>query len=156
MRFNRANRLDETRSIPDRLVFVYGTLRAGFALHHYLQEPGARFLGAGTIRGRLYDLGPFPGARPATKRTDRIIGELYELPDSANKLEELDEVEEFYPAERSKSLFIRRSVAVQLAGGAKRSAWAYFLNKKPSAAQHLSHGDYLQHKMDSRSARARL
>jgi pyruvate carboxylase len=147
--------MKQTESVRTRL-FVYGTLRRGYSRNYRLGEAAARFVGMGRIRGRLYDLGLYPGARRATKRTDRIIGELYELADSAGKLRELDRVEEFYPEKPSKSLFVRRRVEVELDDGTTQRAWAYFLNKKPLNAPLLAHGDYLQHKKDSRSARPRL
>jgi gamma-glutamylcyclotransferase (GGCT)/AIG2-like uncharacterized protein YtfP len=47
-------------------VFVYGTLRKGFTLHMYLSDK-AKFVGAGTMKGVLYDLGEYPGVVPSKK-----------------------------------------------------------------------------------------
>ena len=43
------------------LVFVYGTLMRGFALHR-LFEGRAAYVGAGTVKARLLDLGSYPAA----------------------------------------------------------------------------------------------
>lgn len=43
------------------LLFVYGTLMRGFSLHRLLVGR-AEYLGAGTVKARLLDLGSYPGA----------------------------------------------------------------------------------------------
>ena len=61
-------------------LFVYGTLRKGFRAHGLLQRFHARLLGAGHIRGWLYDLGEYPGAAEGTGAQGFVEGELYSLP----------------------------------------------------------------------------
>ncbi len=69
-------------------VFVYGTLKKGFKLHHHLEN--AKFLGEGFIWGYdLYNVGWYPAA---IKGTGKIFGELYEMDDETLKL--LDQVED--------------------------------------------------------------
>lgn len=49
------------------LVAVYGTLKRGLRNHHWLA--GADFLGTDRLTGTtLYDLGPYPGAKPEASR----------------------------------------------------------------------------------------
>jgi gamma-glutamylaminecyclotransferase len=43
----------------DELLFVYGTLRRGGSNH--FRMAGARFMAAGTVRGRIYQIDWFPG-----------------------------------------------------------------------------------------------
>ena len=59
----------------DRL-FVYGTLMRGFALHGLLAG-GAEYLSPGTVKGRLLDLGAYPGAVPDREST--VAGEVYRI-----------------------------------------------------------------------------
>ncbi|CAG2133669.1 gamma-glutamylcyclotransferase family protein [Cupriavidus numazuensis] len=93
-------------------VFVYGTLRAGevndlnaAARRHGIAAP--TLLGTGTIAGRLYDFGTYPGlvldpaAGPA-------VGDLYDVPEAL--LPVLDEIEEVYPGQAS--LFVREEQTV--------------------------------------------
>ena len=77
------------------LVFVYGSLKRGYRLHHLLQDQ--KFLGpASTItRYRLFDAGEYPGLVEVS--TDNIgqgvsvRGELYRVDDEC--LRRLDEAE---------------------------------------------------------------
>jgi gamma-glutamylcyclotransferase (GGCT)/AIG2-like uncharacterized protein YtfP len=123
-------------------LFVYGTLRRGFPLHKHLHGGTAQFLGRGKMRGRLYDLGDFPGALPSP--TNEIEGELYELTDAARQLKQLDEIEEFFPEQPGQSLFLRRLAEVELETGQKVRAWVYFLAKKPANARLVPSGDYAE------------
>ena len=127
---------------PNKL-FVYGTLRRGFAPHEHLRS-SARFLGKGTILGRLYDLGEFPGAIPSEQPSEEVEGELYELGNLGQQLKALDEYEEFDPENPAKSLFVRQRVNVRLETGEKLEAWTYFLPEKPSKARRIFSGDYLK------------
>jgi gamma-glutamylcyclotransferase (GGCT)/AIG2-like uncharacterized protein YtfP len=124
------------------MLFVYGTLRRGFALHGALQRSGAKLEGKGRIRARLFDLGDYPGAVPAIKSTDFVEGELYQLDSPSKQLSVLDGIEEFDPKRAKTSLFRRRLVSVRLASGRKTKAWAYFLNRRPRHARLVPHGDY--------------
>ena len=125
-----------------RRVFVYGTLRRGFPLHRHLKKMNAHYLGKGTVRAKLYDLGEYPGAVTSILPTDRIKGELYELAEPLRQLKELDTLEEFDPLHPAKSLFVRRSVVVRLEDGDQSRAWIYLLNKKPVHARPIRRGDY--------------
>jgi gamma-glutamylcyclotransferase (GGCT)/AIG2-like uncharacterized protein YtfP len=62
------------------LLFVYGTLMRDLPLHRLLQ-PAARYVGAGRVGGRLFDLGRYPAAIPDGLGT--LHGELYRVEDPA-------------------------------------------------------------------------
>lgn len=123
-------------------LFVYGTLRRGFALHRVLRGLGLRYLGKGSIRGSLYDLGEYPGAVTSSSLRRRIDGEVYDLSDPSRQLKKLDEVEGFHPGEPDNSLFVRRLGTVRLANGKRLRAWVYFLPQRPLGARPLENGDY--------------
>jgi gamma-glutamylcyclotransferase (GGCT)/AIG2-like uncharacterized protein YtfP len=136
-------------------VFVYGTLRRGFRLHRHLKKMNALYLGTGSVRAKLYDLGDYPGAIRSRLPKDRITGELYELSEPVEQLKKLDMIEEFYPSEPSKSLFVRRSVTVRLEDGSQSRAWIYLLNRKPQDAPVVRRGDYLLANRSNGHAKAR-
>ena len=58
------------------LLFAYGTLMRGFALHGLI-EGRAEYLGVGTVAARLVDLGSYPGA--ARDRHGVVTGEVYRI-----------------------------------------------------------------------------
>jgi gamma-glutamylcyclotransferase (GGCT)/AIG2-like uncharacterized protein YtfP len=123
-------------SLPERdtdLLFVYGALRRGFALHHHLRRLGAGFVATGEVQAELYDLGKYPGARKSTKLGKVLAGEVYRLRQAEKALKVLDHVEGFSPQIAEKSLFQRATAEVVLPNGERRVAWIYWLNERASA-----------------------
>jgi len=115
-------------SSPD-LLFVYGTLRRGFRLHHYLKRLSPQFVASGKVQAELVHLGEFPGARPSTKPGHTVEGELYRLHRVENTLRVLDRVEGFSPGNPDRGLFQRGVAEVELPNGARRLAWIYWYSR---------------------------
>jgi gamma-glutamylcyclotransferase (GGCT)/AIG2-like uncharacterized protein YtfP len=111
------------------LLFAYGTLMRGYPLHRALRR-GASLVGAGSVRGRLLDLGAYPGLIAGG---GRVRGEVYRL-DAAELLPVLDREEGYN--------FIRRRVLVTLDGGARARAWVYRYRGPRARAVPVPHGDY--------------
>jgi gamma-glutamylcyclotransferase (GGCT)/AIG2-like uncharacterized protein YtfP len=57
-----------------------------------LSERG-QFIGPACVRGRLYDFGRYPGARPAEQPAELILGEIFYLEEPGEVLAALDEYE---------------------------------------------------------------
>ncbi len=112
----------------DRL-FAYGTLMRGYARHAVLAR-GATFLGAGTVSGRLLDLGRYPGL---VAGRGRVSGEVYRL-DDPQLLPVLDREEGYN--------FQRRRTIVTLAGGRRARAWLYRYRGPRERAAPIPDGDY--------------
>jgi gamma-glutamylcyclotransferase (GGCT)/AIG2-like uncharacterized protein YtfP len=155
-----------TRTAINRhpFLFVYGTLMRGFR-QDLKRKVRARFLGEGTIRGTLYDLGAYPGATLAKGGSETLIkGEVYRLEDVDRATRILDEYEKCFPSQPHKSLFVRQLVTVTLAGhpsepsrqvrsarsihdsvpegGIRRRAWTYFYNRSIDDARLIPSGNY--------------
>jgi gamma-glutamylcyclotransferase (GGCT)/AIG2-like uncharacterized protein YtfP len=111
------------------LLFAYGTLMRGYALHAVLAR-GATFLAAGTVAGRLLDLGRHPGL--ITGR-GRVSGEIYRL-DDPELLAILDREEGYN--------FQRRRAIVTFAGGRRARAWLYRYRGPCERARPVPGGDY--------------
>ncbi|MFM7923584.1 MAG: gamma-glutamylcyclotransferase [Planctomycetaceae bacterium] len=82
------------------IVFVYGSLKRGRALHHLLQS--ARFLGTASTSPlyRLFDLGHYPGLVEWPAGLS-IAGELYEVDSHClSRLDDAEGVAEGYYARR--------------------------------------------------------
>jgi gamma-glutamylcyclotransferase (GGCT)/AIG2-like uncharacterized protein YtfP len=124
-------------------LFVYGTLRRGFMRHHHLKRLGASFEREAKVPGALFDLGRYPGARPAKGTGKWVRGELFQLRHGAHDLKVLDEVEDFNPAAPQRSEFVRALADVILPGGASASAWIYWLSEQALAGRRrIAYGDY--------------
>ena len=130
--------------VTPRFLFVYGTLLRGSAsVESWQRRVQAEFAGRGRIKGKLYDLGEYPGAIADAEQVVR--GEVYELrsPDDAVKiLDELDEYEGYFPLRPKKSLFVRRVTSVVMDDGGNTKAWVYFFNGPVDENDLIPGGDY--------------
>jgi len=118
-----------------RHLFVYGTLRRGGPMHALI-EPGAHRVGPARMRGRLYDLGAFPGLAEG-RRGDQVQGELYALAgDTAALLDALDRYEG-----RAFRRVVREALPVD--GGAPVPAWVYLYAGSVRGRRRIASGDYL-------------
>ena len=116
-------------------IFVYGTLRRGAAMHALL-APGAEWVGRARMRGRLYDLGHFPGFAEG-RAGDWVQGELYRLagPDPAALLDSLD---------RYEGAAFRREVREAVReGGERLQAYVYVFSGALRGRRRIASGDYL-------------
>jgi len=131
---------------PD-LLFVYGSLRpaGGHPMGRWLHTH-ARLLGPARTRGRLYDLGAYPGLIPAPD-ADReaawVHGEVFRLPDPERLLPRLDAYEGCGPQDHPPYLFERHPQPVVLADGARVTAWVYRYNRPVAGAPLIPSGDWL-------------
>jgi gamma-glutamylcyclotransferase (GGCT)/AIG2-like uncharacterized protein YtfP len=125
-------------------LFVYGTLRSGFA-NHFARQLAAQseFLGPARVEGRLYRLGHYPGAIPSGGSGDCVAGELYRLHDPAATLAVLDRYEGCGPDDPPPSEFIRLQVPAILASGEAISAWFYAYNCPVTEDRRIPSGDFL-------------
>jgi gamma-glutamylcyclotransferase (GGCT)/AIG2-like uncharacterized protein YtfP len=122
----------------DSLLFVYGTLRpfVDVEMARWLQC-AARYLGPATARGRLYDLGAYPGLRAARGRGERVAGDVYRVT-NPRVFRVLDRYEA--PG------FARERLVVELDRGRRRTAWAYRYRRSVVGAARIASGDYRSHR----------
>ncbi len=126
-------------------VFFYGTLRTGFnrttraGIDTFL-----KFSGRAWINGKLFDLGIYPAAVPATDA--RVWGEVFEMADAPKVLAALDRIEGYRAAEPERSLYTRASVPATLDDGRTDDVWVYFYNAPLGRAPRLASGDDMEHR----------
>jgi gamma-glutamylcyclotransferase (GGCT)/AIG2-like uncharacterized protein YtfP len=126
-------------------VFFYGTLMAPFNRPGRQRiTPKLSYLGRGSIRAALFDLGIYPAAIPV-EDDSQVWGEVYKTADTPSVLSVLDEIEGFRPNEPDRSLYTRVLTDVTLEDGGAQKAWAYFYNAPLGRAQRIESGDYLEH-----------
>lgn len=121
-------------------LFVYGTLRKGLAPLEIAETvEKLKFVGEGFIYGSLYDLGEYPAALLGA--SDKVFGEIFELPDDKRVLQKLDEYEGFYPNSREKSLYVRKRTTAYV-GNEKLRTWIYESNQDLSNFPIIESGNY--------------
>ena len=126
------------------LLFVYGTLRRGFELHHHLVRLNAKCCGKGEVAGRLFDLGRYPGARSSGREDAWIRGEVYQLRQLDRDLKVLDEIEGFNPRAPERGEFVREMAELFLDNRERRRAWVYWLRGGVPTTRRIASGDYAQ------------
>jgi gamma-glutamylcyclotransferase (GGCT)/AIG2-like uncharacterized protein YtfP len=119
-------------------LFVYGTLRSQMndPLHRLLEQQAVQ-VGFGTFRGKLFDLGRYPGAVPSHVSTDRVIGEVYRLSAPQAVLRILDQ----YEGHR----FRRKPVSIALESGSTVTCWIYLYQGSVKHRKLIPSGDYAQY-----------
>lgn len=124
-------------------LFVYGTLRRS-ASHpmHTLVSP-ATFVGPGEFRGRLYDLGSYPGVVASDDPADRVHGEVYHLHDPAATLARLDRYEGCGETDLSPTEYVRVVAEVRLSDGVPVHAHLYLYQRSVEGLPRVESGDYL-------------
>jgi gamma-glutamylcyclotransferase (GGCT)/AIG2-like uncharacterized protein YtfP len=111
------------------LLFVYGTLRPGSAPTE-IAAIVARLtpVGEATVRGRLHDLGAYPGI-VLDDDADEVSGVLLALPQDPDILAQLDAYEGFIPAHPEISLFRRVKTTATRPNGEPAPCWVYIYNR---------------------------
>ncbi len=117
---------------------MYGTLRDGHdrTMHGLLSGRAVR-VGRACYRGRLYDIGDYPGAVASSRGRDRVWGEVYALdpPQRAELLSSLDRYEG--------AAFERNRVEVTLEDGSAVGCWIYLYARDTRGLRRIASGDYL-------------
>jgi gamma-glutamylcyclotransferase (GGCT)/AIG2-like uncharacterized protein YtfP len=115
--------------MPEHL-FVYGTLHPDRAPREIAAEAKKlRPVGPGTICGKLYHLGAYPGVVVPAGTRGRVAGFVFALPEDEDILPRLDAYEDFRPADPESSLFVRAQCTVTLADDRRVRCWVYVYNQ---------------------------
>lgn len=142
MLYKRSLNTTAKRLMTKTYLFAYGTLLPSHARPEI--APVIRRLkpiGRGSARGRLYDLGEYPGA-VLSKTGPAISGHIFELPEDPGLLKRLDDYEGFDPAHPDGSIFVRQEWPVTAAGGKWLVCWVYVYNRHVGSAPGIVGGDF--------------
>lgn len=127
-------------------LFVYGTLRKDLEhpVFHYIGKY-FHFVSYGKVKGRLYDLGDYPGAVPADK-DQYIIGEIFAINEADEfdyAIGQLDDYEGINPAEGA-SLYRRETTTIYTENGTAE-AWVYWYNGVVAGMPVITSGDIMNY-----------
>lgn len=128
-------------------LFVYGTLRTGFR-NPVLKEISAdvEWIGETVIRGKLYDIGRYPGAVRITDREfGSIKGEVLKIMHPKKVLRLLDQYEGFNPEMPGKCEYARDLIPVRLPKGTEVMAWVYWYNFPVEGKRRIRNNDYVDY-----------
>src|SRR5262245_46669483 len=118
-------------------LFVYGTLRrAHRSLMSQWLARNAEFSARGTYRGKLLNLGRYPGAIPSRDASDSVVGDLYSLGAGGATLRLLDSYEG--------NEFCRKKAAISVKNGKSLSAWIYIFRGPVSGLPVIRGGNYVR------------
>lgn len=95
---------------PERLFFVYGTLRKGDDNDITRLQPPPRYVGAARIKGVMFHLGGYPGVTLGGDKD--IVGEVYAVGPALEA--KLDAIESEYPAQADE--YAKRAIQLQVDG----------------------------------------
>lgn len=126
-------------------LFVYGTLRRGQShpLARMLADQAER-VGAARYRGRLLDLGDYPGVVPDPQGPHWVAGDLYRLRDPQGLLPVLDRYEGCTDAGDPSNEYRRARAEVLGPGDVRHEAWIYLYNRPTAGLTVIPGGDYLR------------
>jgi len=128
-------------------LFVYGTLRTGVGnpLRKEIMYD-VELVGPAVIRGKLYDIGRYPGAVPGSDKESRQIkGEVLKITHPKKVLRILDQYEGFDAEMPAKSEFRRDLIPVRLPKGKEVMAWVYWYNLPVEGKRRIRNSDYLDY-----------
>lgn len=116
-------------------LFVYGTLNPKLAPKEIAPViKRLKYVGDGFVKGRLYDLGDFPGIKLRSNSKTKVRGRIYKLPTDRNTINSIDAYEEYYPTRLDKSLYLRKLTNVELENGKVVRSWIYEYNGRPDSS----------------------
>lgn len=119
------------------LLAVYGLLRAGeVGFERFGLANAFAHVGRCIIRGKLYDIGRYPGL---VAGEGRVVGELFRVTDMS-VMPQLDEYEDYDPPDEAGSRYLRREVALI---EPRVTAWVYLWNRGVENCKPIANGDWL-------------
>jgi len=127
-------------------LFVYGSLRSGFKSQAY--EYISRFFsfdGEAKVKGKLFDLGPYPAGVPAPDGL--IIGELYSIRNEAEFGWAMGQIDDFegVTAEPGEMQLFKRELVEVFIGNTTTPAWIYWYNGSVEGKPLIESGDLIQY-----------
>lgn len=132
-------------------LFVYGTLLNSFPKNPFKNsfQENARYLGAGKISAKLYELGKYPGiVKNIEGENFYVFGEIYEIL-NPKFIQVLDEYENYFPENLLNSEYEREKVMVSLIeDGQYLTSWVYWHRNLPKDTFFIESGDYLGYLVD--------
>jgi gamma-glutamylcyclotransferase (GGCT)/AIG2-like uncharacterized protein YtfP len=127
----------------NNLLFVYGTLLDADNEYAIYLKDNSRFYAEGQLKGRLYDIGEYPGAILAKVGNEYIYGTILQLDDPGAALQVIDDYEGFDKGQPFPNEFIRVSADIETGAG-KITCWVYLYNLPVTGLPWIKSGRYIK------------
>ena len=124
------------------LLFVYGTLLDEDNEYAHYLENNSKFYSYGKIKGKLYDIGEYPGAILSDQGNEYIHGVILEINDPENVLPVIDDYEGFGDDQPQPNEFIRVLTEVETGVG-MLNCWIYLYNLSVEELPQIKSGRYI-------------
>lgn len=124
---------------PERLVFVYGTLRRGGRNDINRLQPAPHYVGMGEVRGILYHIDWYPGLTLGGEEAVTVVGEVYRITPELEVV--LDAIEQIVPGADSE--YFKREVDVFVDGKALHCLLYEINPARVRGKQAIGHGDWI-------------
>lgn len=103
-------------------------------------------IGESLIRGKLYDIGKYPGALRVEGNTASFIkGEILRIKHPKKVFRILDQYEGYDPEARVRSEYCRGEELISLPNGKEVMAWVYWYNFPVDGKRRIRHHDYVEY-----------
>ncbi|WP_461451913.1 gamma-glutamylcyclotransferase family protein [Mucilaginibacter sp.] len=126
-------------------LFVYGTLLGDNNEFGIYLKQHCHFYDNGKLKGRLYDLGEYPGAVLDEDLDSYIHGSIVELIDPQQTLNYLDDYEGYGDDQDQPNLFIREIAAIET-NSKEIDCWIYVYNLSIDGFKLIELGNYIKYK----------
>lgn len=127
------------------LLFVYGTLLGSLSnsMTDFLKRESV-FIGEAYLKGRLYDLGRYPGVVVQNDSPYEVFGHVYQLRNPEEALKVLDYYEDIPDGKQTTSEYIRALTPVRIENNYQH-CWVYMYNKPTANLKEIESGNYLKY-----------
>jgi gamma-glutamylcyclotransferase (GGCT)/AIG2-like uncharacterized protein YtfP len=125
------------------LLFVYGTLLNEDNEYAVYLKNHSRFYSNGKIKGKLFDIGEYPGAVLSSNSEDYIYGSILEVDHPENVFPVIDDYEGYGNDQSMPNEFIRLPVEIETSL-TSINCWIYVYNLPIAGLKLIESGRYLK------------
>ena len=125
----------------NNLLFIYGTLLNEDNEYALYLKNNSRFYSTGKLKGKLYDIGEYPGA--VLSDGDHIYGSILEINDPEKVLSIIDDYEGFGDNQLQPNEFIRVLTKIETGSGFV-NCWVYLYNLPVTGLLQINSGRYIK------------
>ncbi len=132
---------DIRKMISNDYLFVYGTLLDDYNEFGRYLKHNCSFFAKGRFKGRLYDIGEYPGAVADALSPGYVYGSIYIMNNEIEILKVLDDYEGFGGDQQQPNLFVREVIEVETDKGLIYCE-VYLYNLSVDGLRVIESGDY--------------